>query len=349
MTLDFDKLGKLLALAGSDYDGEAVAAVRKANAMLRASGLSFTDVAERLRQPTPAGRFSTFDDLADNIAEEVVRAYQKTQERRKPKGYTKGGITWASKAAYDAFCAQEAARREAERRRHAPQRAAVLAKYGSETAAIARDEREQVLHDAALPWLEGPFAPQPGHEHLAGRWHDSMGGWSRYDFDKHPVDECRQAIETAFPIPTAIRGAQDELRYWDERNDELCHALELWGDEQLDLPASYRRDRVRRLYETELPIVTLDDLHLRLSLAAHADWKDVADELAEPNLEAFERLILGRGVQTGHPRTATERRDEVLALLSNVDTADLSDREIARRVGCSPQTVGNIRRWQGAR
>jgi hypothetical protein len=44
--LDITRFAKLLALAGSDMDGEALAALRKANAMLRAAKLSFTDVAQ---------------------------------------------------------------------------------------------------------------------------------------------------------------------------------------------------------------------------------------------------------------------------------------------------------------
>ena len=52
-------------------------------------------------------------------------------------------------------------------------------------------------------------------------------------------------------------------------------------------------------------------------------------------------------VQTGHHATATARRAEVERLLSDPATATLPDRKIARRVGVSPQTVGNIRRRAG--
>ena len=44
--LDIKRFAKLLALAGSDKDYEALAALRKAKAMLRAAKLSFTDVAQ---------------------------------------------------------------------------------------------------------------------------------------------------------------------------------------------------------------------------------------------------------------------------------------------------------------
>jgi DNA-binding CsgD family transcriptional regulator len=48
-------------------------------------------------------------------------------------------------------------------------------------------------------------------------------------------------------------------------------------------------------------------------------------------------------VHNGQILNTTERREEILRMLSNMDTVALSDREIARRVGASPQTVGNLR------
>lgn len=353
--INHDKLSKLLALASSDNEAEAALALRKAKELLAGAGMDFKDVAERMKGGAKASGF----DFSAAWAE-ATRTWQQPKPQPKPKGYTdKDGCTWESKAAYDAWCAQQAAYREAERQRYAPQRAAVLAKYGSEAAAIARDPREQALHEAALPWLEGPFSPEPSYEYLAGRWHEGMGGWKRYDFGKHPTTACRAAIEAAIPMPTTIREARDELRYWDERNDELCHALECWGEEQLDLPASYRCELVRALYETELPIVTLDDLHLRLQFAVEADTKDDVCQAAPSNLDAFERLVLnaeanapGRGfwsqaatVQDEQPPArAAERRARVIAMLSNPDTAAWSDRAIAKAAGVSPTTVGALRR-----
>ena len=48
-------------------------------------------------------------------------------------------------------------------------------------------------------------------------------------------------------------------------------------------------------------------------------------------------------VHNRHILTTTERREAILGMLSYTDTVALSDREIARRVGASPQTVGNLR------
>lgn len=51
--LDTAKFTKVMALAGSDQDGEALAALRKAQAMLKSVGMSFVDVAEKVKAPSP--------------------------------------------------------------------------------------------------------------------------------------------------------------------------------------------------------------------------------------------------------------------------------------------------------
>ncbi|UEM08225.1 hypothetical protein JL101_036400 (plasmid) [Skermanella rosea] len=48
-----DRLAKLLGMTGSDYDGEALAAARKANALLKTAGLTWADVIDQgAAQPT---------------------------------------------------------------------------------------------------------------------------------------------------------------------------------------------------------------------------------------------------------------------------------------------------------
>ncbi len=46
--LNTERFTKILALAGSDRDGEALSALRKARAMLTEAGLTFTDVAQSI-------------------------------------------------------------------------------------------------------------------------------------------------------------------------------------------------------------------------------------------------------------------------------------------------------------
>ena len=55
--LDIEKFDKILALASSDRDGEALAALRKARSMLNEAGLSFRDIASAPKTvPTAANR-----------------------------------------------------------------------------------------------------------------------------------------------------------------------------------------------------------------------------------------------------------------------------------------------------
>jgi hypothetical protein len=323
-TLNTDKLAKLLALASSPNDAEALSALRMARAELIRVGMDFKDVANRMAQPA-ASRFDKAWDAAWDSA--WAEASRTQQPPPKPKGYTVGGFTFESKEAYEDFCRQEREQREAERQRHAPKREAVLAKYGSAEAAIARDAREQTLHDAALPWLEGPHVPDDSdYAFLAGRWHESMGGWKRYNFTKKPAPECIAALEAAMPLPKTITEAHAEYLYWEERNDEIEHALECYGDEQLDLPAAFRRERVRNLLETELQASNLDEVLIRQRHLVERESSMPEVELAV--LADLERLaqMLAAPVQNGHDTgatTARARRAEVLRLLSNMDTAGL--------------------------
>ncbi len=288
--LNTQRLAKLLSLASSANTAEALVALAKAKDVLAEAGMDFVALGEQLLQQADRAKPSR------SWGDDAVRAAKAEQEAR-PTTYTADdGSVWESKTAYDRTCA-ERARYEAERRHHAPERAAVLQKYGSEAAALARDAREQALHDAALPWLEGPFVPPPGARSPAGRWHSEMGGWSDSVFRGHPVDGCRAAIEAALPMPRTVREAMEETRYWEGRDAELRHALEIWGDYQLDLPARYRLETVQRLYEYDLPIASVDDLHLRLQLVAADDESDLFDSqrCATDCLDAFERLVLNVG------------------------------------------------------
>lgn len=307
MAVDFEKLGKVLALAGSDKEGEALAALRKADRMLKAAGMDFTGLAERLK--TSAAPLADFDT---GFWEDVARHAAK--EPPKPKGYTVDGCTWASREEYERFCAQEEARREARRRELEPEHRAIIEKYGSEEAAYQRNAMEQAVHDAALPWLVR-YAPDTTPP---GRWHENMGGWNMHGYgDKKPPGRCVIEIEDALPMPRTIREAKAEADLWEARDRELGALVYDARDTQLDLPAYFRYDMVRRLYEKELPIRSLDDLHLRLQFATNADWKDDVCEAVPSILDAFERLVLNAppegisaapskldAVQSGHPTGA---------------------------------------------
>jgi hypothetical protein len=55
MTIDTDKLAKILGMLGSAHDGEALAAARQADAMLRRAGLTWHDVLASPRTAAASG------------------------------------------------------------------------------------------------------------------------------------------------------------------------------------------------------------------------------------------------------------------------------------------------------
>jgi len=332
--MNTDRLAKLLALASSDTDAEALAALRKAKSLLTGAGLDFKHVAERVSADNKADSASSF-------------SYAWPPHRAKePEGFTAGTFTWRSKADQDAFWAQEQALYERTRQQHEGDRAKVLEKYGSEENAVARDPKEQALHDAARPWLTEPFPQPPDAPYLADRWHRRMGEYEDLsELDAAPM-ACRAALEAAIPMPSTVRTARDEYRAWEDRDREVQHAIQCWSASQLDLPAQWRRERVRLLYERDMPIQTLDDLHVRLDYAVKSDFHPERETFLSI-LDGFERLVVNAesaAVQSESSVRASDRRAAVLSMLSNPDTAGWSDRAIARAVGVSPTTVGTLRR-----
>jgi hypothetical protein len=72
--LDIVLFAKVLAIAGSDVDGEAIAALRKARSMLAAAKMSFTDVAQLL---DTSGNGGSDADLRRRlaVAEKLIVTY----------------------------------------------------------------------------------------------------------------------------------------------------------------------------------------------------------------------------------------------------------------------------------
>jgi hypothetical protein len=269
MSLDPIRLGKLLALAGSDNESEATAALRKLKDQLSAQGLSFTDLGQRLaaQAPREGRKASAREPAAPGFTDEA-------------------GVGWPSREAYDKYQAAAAARRENDWRRTEAERDAVIARYGSREAALARSDLEQTLHDAVSDLLvrHTPDTAPPG------RWHASLDGWDRSLL--HPSPTVLARIEQALPLPATVRQAKDEFDYWTRRSHELEMLMGRPGDSQLDLPAICRARRVQGLYERELPIRSIDDLHLRLQCAVAPEWADDTGQALQLILDAFEALVV---------------------------------------------------------
>src|SRR5690349_5101123 len=62
--LDRERLAKLLGLLGSEHDGEVVAAARRADALVRGTGLTWRDVLISALPQLTAVSFGVVDDIA---------------------------------------------------------------------------------------------------------------------------------------------------------------------------------------------------------------------------------------------------------------------------------------------
>ena len=165
----------------------------------------------------------------------------------------------------------------------------------------------------------------------------------------------RKALSAAYPLPTTVVEANAEYDYWRQRDHDLGLVLGDTSDTQLDLCAYGRQEIILGLLETGLRAQTLADVIARLRHVSASETTMGMPEMVDAALADVESLAAMakaaplQPVQSGQARTtATDRRAELSRLLSNVDTARLSDREIARMVGVSPQTVGNMRRKREA-
>ncbi|AWJ86338.1 hypothetical protein TSH58p_22755 (plasmid) [Azospirillum sp. TSH58] len=262
--LDNNKLGKVLALAGSDQDGEALAALRKARDMLKAAGMTFGDLTVK-GVDAPCSVAPTGPVFTNPFA-----GFEDRMEAREPG--------WKAK---------QAAARAEQIRKEAAEREAVLAKYGSEQKAKLPNERERLLNKAVSHlWRK------IGKDYANGTFSvDSLDGWTGSYGDKMP-DTVRAAVETAYLMPVTLREAQDEYRFWRERDRELervwCAPGEVGGDTYLDLPALAREQIINDMLRKG-PIATLDDLLVRIEMAVELDG--FAEDAAPSILEAFKRLV----------------------------------------------------------
>jgi hypothetical protein len=147
-----------------------------------------------------------------------------------------------------------------------------------------------------------------------------------------------------------ILEAVTECEYWIQRDGEITRLLELNPGWNLDLPATIRYKIVRRLITDELRAHTAKDIGLRFRFMVDVEIirRSECSALERDLKELLE--LKGKATANSSPRWAEARtgaqvrREAVETMLSDPAGVLLSDREIARRTGVSPQTVGNIRR-----
>lgn len=324
-TLDIEKLRKVhgLMTCGAT-EGERTAARSRAEAIAKAAGMTLNAALSKLdavEAPRPKGFFEGFDDW---------------MEAKEP-GYK----------------AREAVKRAERNARDARRRAEVLATYGTEAALFARTEREALLDAAIAPlatWKH--WTGDDGTVHRFATTLDGVAGefWSA----KGITPAIRTAVTNAYPWPATLADALAEVKEWDGLSRErglFCSHGEWSHYREVQCRVTLLEDEL----ETSRPAATWDDVQARF------DWKRYAHERQwidptprdDPFLDRLEAdfaflRVKAHPVHSGHPhmqpatrRTTADKRADVLSML---DThPELSDREIARRLGVSPQTVSTWR------
>jgi DNA-binding CsgD family transcriptional regulator len=322
-----EKLRKIWAMRGSPYEGEVEAAKTRAEIIVKPFGYALADVDWLLRaaESKPAGS-----------------PWPASKGREEAGFHSPHDPMWAA-----AWWATDHEKKQSTKRRtYAPESLEVIRRYGGLEKARSWQPNEQLLRAAVLRWSS----------RLEGRT-QSIAGISLHDYaaGRSVPKRVLSALSTAYPLPATITEAAAEYEYWRRRRRDLQLVADFEMDEYLDFPCTLRWRIVEELLENGLRANSIAEILLRFR-HRDDDGHGISNKVKEgvlKDLEHFAALEKTASDQFEHPsgandtaplRSATERRAEVKSLLSQPDTAQLSDREIARRVGVSPQTVGNIRR-----
>lgn len=168
--------------------------------------------------------------------------------------------------------------------------------------------------------------------------------------DERAPARVRQAVTGAYAISDNLGEVLAEYQYWskigfDRRLFEQDYNEELWVDVRIDV--------LTRVFDTR-PVQTWADMDARLG------WWQVFLDDGMHNPDGWEQALKDRiaadhlilrdmsklDVQTGHSgderRTNAKKASDVAEMIRQ--HPDLSSREIARKLGISPQTVATWRK-----
>ncbi len=189
-----------------------------------------------------------------------------------------------------------ARRRLEERTKNGGARAAVLARYGSEQAALAPTPVERLFIEAARVLADDPDDP-----------FSPLAGWS---LPWHPLpDPLRTVVSQVIALPERVTDAHDECLSWEERRRERAVFGDGPGEALLPLACAARLRIVEDLWRKDLPARTPEDLRARLTY-----WSEQGgdDGTGYGVLRAdLERVLaagaLARPATTGNTRDAAHR------------------------------------------
>lgn len=313
MTAGLGTFAKVRALYDrTDNPGEKAAAANRMEALARSAGMTVAEAMSKLDTASPAmgGGFADFFDTPP---------FREAKARRDRE--------------------REARWRE------------VLREYGSEAAVFEPTEWERALDAACDRYVV--------RGETTGWRLGSLSGWDRFG---DPPAHIVEAVSNAYPMPANVQEAWSEFQAWEKLGRDREARGTGCGDHSA--PVDARRRLIEWMLDT-MPAHSLNDVRARMSwlewrneLGSTSDQKEDRVRLATLRAD-IERMVKRLREQDAAPSgnsdpsqtgpvhsgqarrpTRAERHAAIRALLAE----GLGDREIARRIGCSPTTVGAVRR-----
>lgn len=314
--LDIERFRKVHALVtGGATEGERAAAKARASKIAAKAGMALSDAVSKLDAPKP--KSTNFFEGFDDWMEEKEPGYKDREAKARSK-------------------------KEEQRRK---QQQELLKVYGSEEALFAETDQERLLRVT----LE-PLADKSEYHNCSDTYISGYAGWTC----RKPTPPLWESIECAFALPADVQGVWSEYQHWQQLGDarytfDAMHETPIW--------VRAREAALEHLMDT-VPAQNPDDFRVRLIWLEHLNGREYSrDSQEDSDLIAtmrtdFENLsqTIGKAASSehgsdSHRQSRRTNADKRVAVMSMLDTQpELSDREISRRLGVSPQTVGNWRR-----
>ncbi|MCA1906944.1 MAG: helix-turn-helix domain-containing protein [Magnetospirillum sp.] len=207
----------------------------------------------------------------------------------------------------------------AEQAKMSDEKRAVIARYGSEEAALGPTPLERMFVDAVSDWLGDPeldpWAP--------------IAGWA---VPWHPLpDELAHTVAVACPMPQTIADARAECMAWESRLAELDALGEGPGGAVLPTACAARHRLVQLEWAATLPVRSLADFQMRLEY-----WRSHGgdDGAGYARLEQDFVQLLAQGVSLGGVETTKDKCRRL-----KLDNPKWSLARIGQELGISRQAV----------
>ncbi|AGT08123.1 helix-turn-helix domain-containing protein [Paracoccus aminophilus] len=242
-----------------------------------------------------------------------------------PSSFFAGFDDWmeAKEPGYKAREAVRRAEKEAKRRARCKE---LLALYGSVDAVFEPTPLEAALRDALEPLMDPA---------------NTLWGYRGFSFRAGPTPEMWVAMRAAVSMPSTV---QEAWAAYQAKEELIEHRIAFSPDYTSWQWEDAWSSALEHLLDN-LRDPSVEGISARLKWLEHrANHEMVPDPDQERALVASLQADFAAFVQSGQsaPQRPADRRATVLDLLRA--GLALSDREIARRAGVSPQTVGNIRK-----